>query len=202
MTNNAAELHALRFALNHLLAKSERECLPPVQIFVDNLFAINTTLGKWQAHIHTDLIGDVQCELLRLRKLTRVDIFWVPAHAGIFDNDVADFLAKRGAEGCTSTSALAEEEVAGLSRSPLHPITPPKQDSDREVADDVSDDDDNDEHGDVKSRGADEMAQPDPPLDVINVDLSPCPLLIQCPTQCETAPRFSSLPRHFLCTLT
>ena len=42
----------------------------------------------------------------------------------------------------------AEEELAGLSRSPLPPITPPKQDSDREVADDVSDDDDNDEHGD------------------------------------------------------
>lgn len=102
-------------------------------------------------------------ELLRLRKLTRVDIFWVPAHAGVFDNDVADFLAKRGAKGCTSTSAPTEEELAGISRSPLPPITPPKQDSDREVADDVSDDDDNDEHGDVKSRGADEMAQPDPP---------------------------------------
>ena len=58
------------------------------------------------------------------------------------------------------------------------PITPPKQDSDREVADDVLDDDDNDEHGDVKSRGVDEMAQPDPPLhDVISVDLSPAPSL-------------------------
>ena len=42
-------------------------------------------------------------------------------------------------------------------------LSPPKQDSDREVVDDVSDDDDNDEHADVKSRGADEMAQPDPP---------------------------------------
>ena len=34
------------------------------------------------------------------------------------------------------------------------PIAPSKHDSDREVADDVSDDDDNDEHdGDVESRG-------------------------------------------------
>ena len=42
--------------------------------FLDKLFAItcNMTLGEWQAHTHTDLIGDVQSELGRLRKLTRM----------------------------------------------------------------------------------------------------------------------------------
>jgi hypothetical protein len=40
--------------------------------------------------------------IARLRKRTTIDLLWVPAHCGIFLNEVADWAAKRGAKGTTS----------------------------------------------------------------------------------------------------
>ena len=42
--------------------------------------------------------------MLTLRALTTVAIHWVPGHSLIYGNEVADLLAKRGADGTTCSS--------------------------------------------------------------------------------------------------
>ena len=51
------------------------------------------------------LVAIVQQSLADLRKLTPVTLMWVPGHADIGGNDVADALAKRGARGISSDQA-------------------------------------------------------------------------------------------------
>ena len=53
----------------------------------------------------TDLVAVAHCTLKlaleALRALTTVAIHWVPAHRNVFENEVADLPAKRGANGVT-----------------------------------------------------------------------------------------------------
>ena len=51
------------------------------------------------------LIAKMRASLCDLRRLTTVHLMWVPAHAGIIQNKIADRLAKRGAHGVSSRVA-------------------------------------------------------------------------------------------------
>ena len=55
--------------------------------------------------------------LTSLRLITNVSLHWVPGHAGVPGNELADRLAKRGAKGTTSHDPLSLEEKT--------PSTPP-----------------------------------------------------------------------------
>jgi ribonuclease HI len=66
--------------------------------------AINTGTGRWTAKSNLDAVTTLKSSLLTLRALTTVAIHWVPGHSLIYGNEVADLLAKRGADGTTCSS--------------------------------------------------------------------------------------------------
>ena len=104
-SNNVAELHGIRGACNSIAA--ELRALPPedrdpVYIFVDNQFAINAANGESKIRANKALVTQVQDSLETLRQITPTTLVWVPGHAGIGGNELADVLAKRGAKGTNS----------------------------------------------------------------------------------------------------
>ena len=106
-SNNAAELAALTYAANHcvdLLQLLPFQSRPPVFLFADNLYAINTGTGRWTAKSNLDAVASLKSSLLTLRALTTVAAHWVPGHSLIYGNEIADLLAKRGADGTTRSS--------------------------------------------------------------------------------------------------
>ena len=103
-TNNKTELIAVTRALQHIKlaidARSPRP--PPIYIFVDNKYAINATQGTTRNRTNLALVREARAALAALSRITTVHIDWVPGHANIFQNEIADYLAKRGSRG-TST---------------------------------------------------------------------------------------------------
>ena len=75
---------------------------------------MNVGLGKWRAKSNLLLVEDLRLALNSLKALTSVTIFWVPGHAGVFENEISDVLAKRGAEGITSNVSLLPEQLTKL----------------------------------------------------------------------------------------
>jgi len=63
---------------------------PPVFLFVDNLYAINTGTGRWSAKANLDAVATLKSSLLTLRALTTVAVHWVPGHSLIYGNEIAD----------------------------------------------------------------------------------------------------------------
>ena len=103
-SNNVAELHGILTACNRIRADLPvaPAQIPQVFVFVDNQFAIKAANGQSQIRANKALVAVVQQSLADLRKLTPVTLMWVPGHADIGGNDVADALAKRGARGISS----------------------------------------------------------------------------------------------------
>ena len=106
-SNNVAELHGILTACNRIRADLPDALaqIPQVFIFVDNQFAIKAANGQSRIRANKALVAIVQQSLADLRKLTPVTLMWVPGHADIGGNDVADALAKRGARGISSDQA-------------------------------------------------------------------------------------------------
>ena len=106
-TNNKEELRALTEALTFIESKLSNSRIsqpPPVHIFVDNQLAIKATLGLSRPRTNLQLVQGSRRAYARLSRRTRTHIGWVPGHAKIFYNEVADFMARRGAAGRTSRS--------------------------------------------------------------------------------------------------
>jgi hypothetical protein len=89
---------------------------PPVFLLVDNLYAVNTGTGRWTAKSNLDAVATLKSSLLTLRALTTstVAVHCVPGHSLIYGNEIADLLAKGGADGttCSSMPDLASEKNA------------------------------------------------------------------------------------------
>jgi ribonuclease HI len=95
-SNNAAQLAALTYAANHcvdLLQLLPSQSRPPVFLFADNLYAINTGTGRWSAKANLDAVATLKSSILTLRALTTVAVHWVPDHSLIYGNEIADLLA-------------------------------------------------------------------------------------------------------------
>ena len=101
-TNNVAELTALLQAILWLIDHP-----PPngVAFFIDNMLTINLAEGKWKAKSSRRLVDSLLSTLARLRAITTVSFYWVPGHALILGNEVADWMAKQGAKGSPSSDA-------------------------------------------------------------------------------------------------
>ncbi|MCG8568012.1 MAG: ribonuclease HI [Desulfobacterales bacterium] len=84
-TNNTAELTAIQ---QGLLALKRRDL--PVRIFTDSKYAMDVLTGAKKAGTHKELVGKIQ-ELMGQFK--DIDFIKVKAHAGIKENEVADYLA-------------------------------------------------------------------------------------------------------------
>ncbi len=121
-TNNAAELEGLLMALSHAISwcrghkrLGSSKPPPPEHIFCDNRYALGVADGKWKAKAHRPLVTHIQSTVASLRVLTAVLLLWVPGHADVEGNEVADRLAK----------GAALSTHPGLTPSPPLPLHPP-----------------------------------------------------------------------------
>jgi ribonuclease HI len=132
-TNNYAELVGILRALQHLLFLARRPGgLPPVvRIFTDNQFAINTSLGKWKTSCHSDILQGILACRAELQGFSQVLLLWVPAHAGVYGNEVADYLAKRGASGISAINPPPDNFL-------MDAATPTSPEPELEFADEMS----------------------------------------------------------------
>ncbi len=84
-TNNVAELTAIKAALEHL----KRTDLP-VRIFTDSSYSLGLLSKGWKPKKNQDLVEEIKQLMTRFRDLNFIK---VKGHAGIKENEVADYLA-------------------------------------------------------------------------------------------------------------
>ena len=84
-TNNVAELSAIKIALFHL----KRQDLP-VRIFTDSTYAIGVLTQNWKPQANKALVSEIKTLMQQFADLKFIK---VKGHAGIKENEVADFLA-------------------------------------------------------------------------------------------------------------
>lgn len=84
-TNNIAELTAIKIALEEL----KRTDLP-VRIFSDSSYSIGLLTKGWKPKKNQDLVADIRSLMSRFNNLGFIK---VKGHAGIKENEIADFLA-------------------------------------------------------------------------------------------------------------
>jgi ribonuclease HI len=102
-SNQGAELWAIGGVADHLRGKTAgRE----VHIFSDSEFAINCVQRKWYSSKHFKLTEEVRRAISQLG--TRVKFHHVAGHAGIEGNEIADALAKQGADYSKATQCTID----------------------------------------------------------------------------------------------
>jgi len=84
-TNNVAELTAIKTAVS-LLKRNDL----PVRIFSDSSYAIGVLTQNWKPQANTELISEIKALIQGFKDLKFIK---VKGHAGIKENEVADFLA-------------------------------------------------------------------------------------------------------------
>lgn len=91
-TNNLAELHAIKLALELL----EELAISPeaeVSLFTDSNYVYGVLTKNWNAKANADLISTIRSMLSTRPKLA---IHWIAGHVGIAGNERADALANQG----------------------------------------------------------------------------------------------------------
>ena len=111
-TNNVAELVGIEKACSFLLSTFSGSSCPKVHIYIDNQYAIRMADSTGRARANRRQVKLTREALTSLRLITNVSLHWVPGHAGVPGNELADRLAKRGAKGTTSHDPLSLEEKA------------------------------------------------------------------------------------------
>ena len=87
-TNNIAELMAVKVALQTL-----KKFDLPVRIFSDSTYVIGVLTKNWKAQANQELIMEIKS---LINKFQDIAFIKVKGHAGIKENEVADFLATSG----------------------------------------------------------------------------------------------------------
>jgi ribonuclease HI len=93
-TNNVAELTAIELAID--LVADKIGMRSPTVVFTDSRYAIGIFTQGWRAKANVALIQAIQQKLAGFSKLS---LEWVAGHAGVEENEYADALANRGADG-------------------------------------------------------------------------------------------------------
>lgn len=98
-TNNVGELTAIWRAVE-LVGDTDR----PVDLYTDSDYAIGVLTRGWKAKANGELIAKTK---VSLKRLTDLQIHWIPGHAGVPLNERADELARRAIQERASGSDLA-----------------------------------------------------------------------------------------------
>ena len=102
-SNNDAELCALHEATQ--IIENKIHLAPahtPVYVFIDSTTTIKVGLGYTRSTSMPVKANATAINLRRIALHNPIYLIWCPAHIGIIGNEVADFLAKRGAAGVSS----------------------------------------------------------------------------------------------------
>ena len=99
-TNNAAELEAIRDATSFLAQDRGSD---PIYIFTDNRLAMHVAMGRVTPDWAAQLSRAIQANIIALAAHRKVYFLWVPGHADVAGNDVADRLAKLGSSGVSGS---------------------------------------------------------------------------------------------------
>jgi hypothetical protein len=83
---------------------------PKIHIFIDNQYAIRAADSYTRVRANRRQVKLTRDALASLRNITTVTLHWVPGHASIPGNELADRLAKRGASGITSHDLISLED--------------------------------------------------------------------------------------------
>jgi ribonuclease HI len=106
-TNNTAEIYGIKHACSDLFSAFSEAAVPnplPVYGFIDNKYAIEATDELIRSKTNLGVLAEARSALKDLRSLTSVTLGWIPGHSKLWGNEVADLLAKDGAQGITSRS--------------------------------------------------------------------------------------------------
>ena len=76
----------------------------PLYYFIDNTATIKIGLGYCNYAAKPQIAEEIIQNLSISSRLHPVYLIWVPAHIGITGNEIADYLAKRGARGTSSSN--------------------------------------------------------------------------------------------------
>ena len=126
-TNNFAEVDGIARAVAYLLEPGTTVPPGPIFMFVDNRQAIRVAMGRLSPPWCLSEAKAIRGSIRRLATGRRLHIYWVPGHAGVPGNDLADVLAKLGAAGVDFSGASAPD----FTRPP--PEEPPKAPAGRKV---------------------------------------------------------------------
>jgi ribonuclease HI len=100
-TNNIAELTAILRAAE-VLADDARA----IEIRTDSSYAIGVLTKGWKAKANPELVGKTK---LALGKLASVELTYVPGHAGVHGNELADALAVAAVQSRKSTGWIVSK---------------------------------------------------------------------------------------------
>ena len=104
-TNNDAELMALHESTECALRIQHQ--LPHnacVYFFIDSTITIKVGLGYINCKSHPTIAKEIVNNIRVIAQTNNAFLIWVPGHAKIIGNEIADYLAKRGADDVTSNA--------------------------------------------------------------------------------------------------
>jgi ribonuclease HI len=105
-TNNLAEVEAVLLMASELVENPPGDTLP-IYVFIDNRTAIAVSTGRTRPAWCDQQARAIHDNLICIARTNRVHFFWVPGHAEVEGNELADRLAKRGAAGFTSRAPIS-----------------------------------------------------------------------------------------------
>ena len=118
-TNNTGELSALMVAIRHALQRTARTGAEVIHS--DSLYSINMTTGKWRPRVkrNMDMIAQlrVMWRALVRRRPGEVRLAHVRSHVLTPGNEIADWLADRGAGGARTSVQHARAWATRLVRT-------------------------------------------------------------------------------------
>ncbi len=108
--NNFAELYAIYKSLKYIQRTFKRKMKNEIHIFTDSRYSIDVLTMATHGKQHVSLINRIIAEL-STRNSPKLVMHWIPSHVSFISNkgkeyiegnEIADILAKRGAEECNN----------------------------------------------------------------------------------------------------
>ena len=93
------ELVAIKMALEYVKTEVNKREIKQLSVLSDSQSAVGILTLGWQNKSHTRVVAEVQQTIKNLEdKGIKIEINWTPGHAEIEGNEIADRLAKQGAD--------------------------------------------------------------------------------------------------------